>query len=68
MGHSDELLRETQENEEIRTVGYTFVLDLKVLIGSGARVRKYIWSSHYSTLGPIITSERGEKNQVNGAN
>ena len=50
-----------KENEGIHTVRYTFILDFQIFVGSGTRVRKYIWSSHDSTLGPVITSENREK-------
>ena len=56
-----EPLDEGERNEEIRTVRHTFVLDLQVLIGSRARVRKDVRSSHHRTLSPVIASERQQE-------
>lgn len=39
-------------------------MDLQIFVGSRARVRKHIWSSHNSTLGPVITSENRKKRKI----
>lgn len=51
-------------SEAVRTVGHTFILDFQIFIRPRARVRKYVWSGHNSTLGPVITSERKTRGRV----
>lgn len=60
-GASRRRLDKQQEDGGVRTVGYTFILDLQVFVGSRARVWKHIWSGHDSTLRPVITSEKQER-------
>ena len=49
----------------IHTVGYAFVLDLQVFVGSRARVGKGVWSGHDGALGPVVTSEGKENTFLN---
>lgn len=39
----------------VLTVGDTFILDLQILVGSGAGVREYVRAGYHHALGPVIT-------------